>query len=310
MPVISAAVQPNRPSAVSARNVNLPSASLRQITSGRRLDEAAVVGLRRLDPLEEVGVRQGDRGMVGERLERRQPVGRDRARLAVADGERADDLAAGRAERGRGHRAEAHPRGDLEVALVARDARVGGVAGRPDDPALAGGEAVDAAVDRELLAAQPLAGLVVRCRPRAPSAAGRSGPRTSASGGRRPRTRTRRVSSTISPRIASASRIEVTRAAISRSVRSVSARRVVSSRERPSSRISSALWMAIVARSASAASSSPSRSPKRPISPEKTASVPRTTASPTIGAKAIERMPMRSKKSRWSAPSGKRASAP
>ena len=34
MPVISAAVQPNRSSAVSARNVNRPSASLRQITSG------------------------------------------------------------------------------------------------------------------------------------------------------------------------------------------------------------------------------------------------------------------------------------
>ena len=76
--------------------------------------------------------------------------------------------------------------------------------------------------------------------------------------------RTRRVSSTISPRIASASRIAVTRAAISRRVRSVSARREVSSRDRPSSRISSALWMAIVARSARAARSAPSCSLNRP----------------------------------------------
>ena len=110
--------------------------------------------------------------------------------------------------------------------------------------------------------------------------------------------RTRRVSSTMSPRIVSGSRIDVTRAAISRSVRSVSARRAVSSRERPSSRISSALWIAIVARSASAASMDASSSPKWPTSGAKTASVPSTTASPTSGANAIERMPASSKKSR------------
>ena len=121
--------------------------------------------------------------------------------------------------------------------------------------------------------------------------------------------RTRRVSSTISPRIASASRIAVTRAAISRRVRSVSARREVSSRDRPSSRISSALWMAIVARSARAARSAPSCSLNRPTSAENTASVPSTTASPISGANAIDRMPTRSKNSRCGAPSGKRSSA-
>ena len=91
----------------------------------------------------------------------------------------------------------------------------------------------------------------------------------------------------------------MTRAAISRRVRSVSARRVVSSRDRPSSRISSALWMAIVARSARAASERAVllAEPARPRA-ENTASVPSTTASPMSGANAIDRMPARSKNSR------------
>ena len=121
--------------------------------------------------------------------------------------------------------------------------------------------------------------------------------------------RTRRVSSTISPRIVSGSRIAVTRAAISRSVRSVSARRAVSSRERPSSRMSSALWIAIVARSASAASVDASSLPKWPTSGAWTASVPSTTASPTSGANAIERMPCSSKKALMAGPSANRGSA-
>ena len=65
----------------------------------------------------------------------------------------------------------------------------------------------------------------------------------------------------------------------------------------------------MVARSARAARSAASASPKRPISLENTASVPRTTASPMSGAKAIDRIPARSKKSRCGAPSGKRSSA-
>ncbi len=121
--------------------------------------------------------------------------------------------------------------------------------------------------------------------------------------------RTRRASSTMSSRIVSGSRMEVTRAAISRSDRSVSARRAVSSRERPSSRMSSALWMAIVARSASAARSATCWSANRPGSGANTASVPSTTASPTIGAKAMERMPARSRKAALGAPSAKRGSA-
>ena len=48
----------------------------------RRLHEAAVVRLRRLHPLEEVRVRQGDGGVVGEGLQGGQAVGGDRARLA------------------------------------------------------------------------------------------------------------------------------------------------------------------------------------------------------------------------------------
>ena len=83
----------------------------------------------------------------------------------------------------------------------------------------------------------------------------------------------------------------MTRAAISRSVRSVSARRAVSSRERPSSLISSALWIAIVARSASAARVAAWSGPKRPGSPANTASVPSTVASPMSGANAIEQTP-------------------
>ena len=121
--------------------------------------------------------------------------------------------------------------------------------------------------------------------------------------------RTRRVSSTISPRIVSGSRIEVTRAAISRSDRSVSARRAVSSRDRPSSRISSALWIAIVARSASAASVDASSGPKRPTSGAKTASVPSTVASPMSGANAIERMPRSAKNDAMAGPSANRSSA-
>ena len=154
----------------------------------------------------------------------------------------------------------------VEVVRIARDPRVRRVVGRPDDAALAGREPVDPAVDRELLAAQPARGSRRPCRPRRPP-----GVRYVRSSDIRVRwapseARTRRVSSTISPRIASASRIEVTRAAISRRVRSVSARREISSRDRPSSRISSALWMAIVARSARAASSAPCCSPNRPTS--------------------------------------------
>ena len=128
----------------------------------RRLHEAAVVGLGRLDPLEEVRVRQGDGGVVGEGLEGREAVGGDRARLGVADGEGADDVAAGRAERRGGHRAEAHAIRDVEVVLLPWDARIGRVARRPDDAPLARREAVDPAVDRELLDPQPLAGLLVR----------------------------------------------------------------------------------------------------------------------------------------------------
>ena len=120
---------------------------------------------------------------------------------------------------------------------------------------------------------------------------------------------TRRVSSTIRPRIASGSRMEVTRAAISRSVRSVSARRAVSSRDRPSSLISSALWIAIVARSASAARVAAWSGPNRPGSPANTASVPRTVASPMSGANAIEQTPASAKKSAFSAPSANRGSA-
>ncbi len=109
---------------------------------------------------------------------------------------------------------------------------------------------------------------------------------------------TRRVSSTISDRIVSGSRIAVTRAAISRSVRSVSARRLVSSRDRASSAISSALWIAIVARSASAPSRATSASPNRPGSAANTDSVPSTAASPTSGAKATDRMPAASRNAR------------
>ena len=123
----------------------------------RRLDEAAVVGLGRLDPFEQVRVGQGDRGMVGEGLEGREAIGRDRARLAVADRQRADDLATGGAQRRRGHRTQAHAVGHVDVVVIARDARVGDVARRPHDAALARREAVDAAVDREPLAAQPVA---------------------------------------------------------------------------------------------------------------------------------------------------------
>ena len=80
----------------------------------------------------------------------------------VADGEGADDVAAGRAERRGGHRAEAHAVGDVEVVWLPGDARVGRVARRPDDAALARREAVDPAVDRELLDPQPVARLLVR----------------------------------------------------------------------------------------------------------------------------------------------------
>ena len=103
--------------------------------------------------------------------------------------------------------------------------------------------------------------------------------------------------------------MDVIRAAISRSDRSVSARRAVSSRDRPSSRISSELWIAIAARSARAASRSPCSAPNRPTSGANTVSVPRTVASPIIGAKATDRIPARSRNSAWRAPSGNRSSA-
>ena len=121
--------------------------------------------------------------------------------------------------------------------------------------------------------------------------------------------RTRRVSSTMSPRMVSGSRMAVTRAAISRRVRSVSARRAVSSRERPSSRMSSALWIAMVARSASAASVDASSSPNRPTSGAWTASVPSTTASPMSGANAIDRMSCSAKNDAMAGPSANRGSA-
>ena len=63
--------------------------------------------------------------------------------VAVEIGERADDLAAGRAQRRRGHPAQTQPLGDGLVVGLVRDARVGQVVEGPDRRALLGREAVD-----------------------------------------------------------------------------------------------------------------------------------------------------------------------
>ena len=249
-------------------------------------------------------------GVDGEAWRVGEAVGRDRARLAIADQQGADDLAARGAQRRRGHRTQAHAVGDGDVVGIARDARVGEVARRPDDAALARREAVDAAVDREPLAAQP-----VRQSSVIPPAT-TIGVRYVRSSDTRVRWAPSEAEDAL--RLLDDQAEDGVRVADRGDAggdlaqRSAPSRRgaTVSSRERPSSRISSALWMAMVARSASAASRArpPGRRTAR-RSLENTASVPRTTASPISGAKAIDRIPARSKKSRLGAPSGNASSA-
>ena len=72
------------------------------------------------------------------------------ARRRRRDGQRPDDLAAGRAQRRRRHPAQAEPVGDLVVVALVRDARVGGVVVGPDRLAALGRQAVDPAAEREL----------------------------------------------------------------------------------------------------------------------------------------------------------------
>ena len=124
--------------------------------------------------------------------------------------------------------------------------------------------------------------------------------------------RTRRASSTISPRIVSGSRMDVIRPAISRSERSVSARRAVSSRDRPSSRISSELWIAIAARSARAASRSPpaprQRAHRRSGREHRQRAEDGRLADHRREGER-DRIPARSRNSAWRAPSGNRSSA-
>ena len=79
-----------------------PSVSARQMTSGvvwtrpRKRASSRVTG-------EQVRVGERDGGLVGQALEQVELVGLEDARLRGRDGERADDLAAGRAQRRRGH---------------------------------------------------------------------------------------------------------------------------------------------------------------------------------------------------------------
>ena len=59
----------------------------------RVLDEVAVARLGLAEQLVEVGVGEGDRGLVGEALEEVEVVGQDLPGLPVRDGERPDHLA-------------------------------------------------------------------------------------------------------------------------------------------------------------------------------------------------------------------------
>jgi len=79
-------------------------------------------------------------------------------RVAVRDGERADDLVLGATERRRGHRPQAHAHGHLPVLGRLGDALVGQVVRRPEHPSFGGSETVDAAAQRELHGRQPLPG--------------------------------------------------------------------------------------------------------------------------------------------------------
>ena len=115
----------------------------------RRLDEAAEARLLAREPGEEVRVRQRDGGLVGEALEQVQIVGLEQARLA---GETASVPMT--SPPGARSGAAAMPRrrsrlGGRSVGQLVRDARVGRVVERPDRHALLGGQAVDAAAERE-----------------------------------------------------------------------------------------------------------------------------------------------------------------
>jgi hypothetical protein len=80
-------------------------------------------------------------------------------------------------------------------------------------------------------------------------------------------------------------------AAISRSARSASARREISSRDRPSSSMRRAFWMATVAWSANASMSPASSSSYAARVVELTLITPRSPSSVKSGATTTERMP-------------------
>ena len=127
----------------------------------RVLDEVAVAGLGLAEELVQVGVRQGDRGLVGQALEEVELVGQDLARRGVRHRERADHLAGRGPERRRGHGPELEPLGGHVVVRLVRDPRVVGVVVGPDRPDLLGCEAVDPAAERELHPLEPRFGVGV-----------------------------------------------------------------------------------------------------------------------------------------------------
>ena len=117
-------------------------------------EQVVVAPLRVVELLVQPGVGDRDGGHVGERLEQLLVMDRDVARLAIGDGERADDVPVA-PQRGRGHAAETHPDGGVAVLGVLRDPGVVEVVGRPDDASLRRREPVDAAAERELHGREP-----------------------------------------------------------------------------------------------------------------------------------------------------------
>ena len=115
-------------------------------------------------------VRDGDRALVGKALEQRELVLAEGVHRLERDRQGPDHLAARRAQRRGRHAAQPHPLRHFLVVRLVRDARVDEVVLGRDDRSASGGEAVDPAVDREVLGRQPL------LRPRGIAADGDGGP--------------------------------------------------------------------------------------------------------------------------------------
>ena len=128
----------------------------------RILDEEPIALLGLGQAGEEPRVRDRDRGLIGEPLEQVEFLGLELARRRGRDRERADHLAARRAQRSGGHTPQTEPVRDVLIVRVVRDPGIVEIVGRCHWLTLLRGQPVDPAAEREALAEQPGLGRLVR----------------------------------------------------------------------------------------------------------------------------------------------------